>query len=110
MGGNGRQPRRQLPGLALAPQLWRHHPGEEVNYAVLGYDKVWFTRHAVLRMKQRRVSREDVFLVLEEPTRKGLNTQPGRHRWRRERTGRRAVDVVFEKWPDKLCIVTVIVL
>jgi hypothetical protein len=88
----------------------RQEPGEEVTYSVLGFDKVWFTRHAIKRMKQRKVSRKEVFSVLEKPTQKGLRTQPGRHRWRKHRTSRLAVDVVFEKWDDKLCIVTVIVI
>jgi hypothetical protein len=70
----------------------------------LGFDKVWFTRHALQRMKQRRVTQSEVFLVLENPTKKGLKTQPGRERWRRNRT-----DVVFERWADKVCIVTVMV-
>jgi hypothetical protein len=61
-------------------------------------------------MRQRRVKQEEVFSVLEHPTQRGLKTQRGRFRWRKHRTARSAVDVVFEKWPDKLCIVTVIVI
>lgn len=72
---------------------------------MLGYDKVWFTRHALERMKQRGVSEQQVFRVLEQPTKKRLKTQAGRERWRRD-----CVDVVFERWPDKLCIITVMVI
>jgi hypothetical protein len=85
-------------------------PGREVAHSVLGFDKVWFTRHALQRMKQRGVLQAEVFLVLKSPTRKGLRTQPNRERWRRRRSSKVAVDVVFERWTDKLCIVTVIVI
>jgi hypothetical protein len=102
MEGNGtHQPKRGTP-RATPPEA-RGIPGIEVAHSVLGYDKVWFTRHAIQRMKQRRVSREQVFSVLERPAKKGLRTQAGRFRWRRN-----GIDVIFEKWPDKLCIITVI--
>ncbi len=81
----------------------RRVPGREVSHSVLGYDTVWFTNHAIQRMKQRRISEAQVFSVLEHPTAKGLKTQPGRERWRRNN-----VDVVFARWPDKICIITVI--
>jgi hypothetical protein len=102
--GNGKHRRRNPPPRAIPPSV-RGIPGEEVAHAVLGFKKVWFTRHAIQRMKQRRVTQAEVFAVLERPTRKGLRTQPDRERWRRDR-----VDVVFERWADKLCIITVIVL
>jgi hypothetical protein len=100
--------RRHFGRFTVIPTEIRH--GEEVAHSVLGFNKVWFTRHALLRMKQRHISQTDVFLVLEEPIQKGLKTQPGRYRWRRGTVHHRAIDVVFEKWPDKVCIVTVIVL
>jgi hypothetical protein len=102
MEDNGkRQPRKLLPDVTLSNL--RRVPGREVSYSVLGYDTVWFTDHAIQRMKQRRISEGQVFSVLEHPTAKGLKTQPGRQRWRRNN-----IDVVFAKWPDKLCIITVI--
>ncbi len=86
--------------------------GKEVVRSVLGFEKVWFTGHALGRMKERHVTQEEVFSVLEHPTRKGLTTRRGRFRWRKQRTTRSAVDVVFEKWmgKNKLCIVTVVVI
>jgi hypothetical protein len=107
MEGNGKHRRQPIPPRAINPTLHRQ-PGVEITHSVLGFDKVWFTRHALQRMKQRRVTQEEVFSVLANPTRKGLKTQPGRYRWRKRRNRNFVVDVVFEKWPDKLCIVTVI--
>jgi len=103
MEGNGRRSRRRTEPRAIPPPPPRR-PGREVERSVLGYDKVWFTRHALERMKQRGVSEQQVFRVLEQPTKKKLKTQTGRERWRRS-----CVDVVFERWPDKLCIITVMV-
>jgi hypothetical protein len=54
-------------------------------------------------MDQRNVSQDEVFDVLNYPKRKGLPTEPGRFRWRAGR-----VQVIFEKRPDRLIIITVI--
>jgi hypothetical protein len=85
-------------------------PGRDValDEPILGKSIVWFTRHAIDRMKQRGVSEAEVIRVLAAPTQKGLPTQPNRRRWRRSRSARNHVDIVFEIWPDKICIVTVI--
>jgi hypothetical protein len=107
MEGNGRRRFRRGTVRAIPPELHRS-PGEQVAHSVLGFDKVWFTSHALQRMKQRGISQAEVFSVLEHPTRKGLKTQPNRERWRRNRMRGLAVDVVFERWTDRLCIVTVI--
>lgn len=81
-----------------------------VERSVLGYDSVWFTMHADVQMKIRGVSDEEVFSVLRSPTRKNLRTQPGRQRYRRNKSNYKAIDVVFEEWPQEniLVIVTVI--
>ncbi len=81
----------------------RSPPGKLVSRAVLTYKKVWFSRHALDRMKQRTVSEEEVFQVLASPDKTGLKTQKNRFRWRKNR-----VDVVFKKLPDRLLIITVI--
>ena len=54
-------------------------------------------------MKERDVSEDDVFKVLEKPDKKALPTSRRRFRWRKDN-----VDVVFEKLPDQLRIITVI--
>ena len=61
-------------------------------------------------MKQREVSRLEVYETLENPTRTGLRTQPGRKRVRRERTERTSIDVIYEEFPQTIRIVTVMVL
>jgi hypothetical protein len=104
MQGNGKHRRRRVVRRTQPPAVVRRR-GKEVRYSVLGFDKVWFTRHALDRMRQRGVSQREVFAVLERPTRKGLKTQPGRKRWKRNDT-----EVVFQPWADKLCIITVIVI
>jgi len=103
-GKNGHRHRRVIP-----PETSRQ-PGKEVAHSILGYSTVWFTRHALTRMKQRGVTQAEVFQVLKSPNRKGLRTQPGRERWRKTRSAKYAVDVVFERWPEQLCVVTVILI
>jgi hypothetical protein len=61
-------------------------------------------------MKQRRVTQAEVFAALRNPTRKGLPTQPHRERWRKKISVRSAVDVVFERWAEKIGIITVILI
>jgi hypothetical protein len=106
---NGRHRRkRQIPARFKTKKV----PGKEVSLSepLLGKDKVWFTRHAIDRMKLRRIEQSEVFATLRNPTRKGLPTQPHRERWRKKISVRSAIDVVFERWPDKLAIVTVILI
>jgi len=54
-------------------------------------------------MKQRSVSEEEVFGVLDNPDKKALATAPNQFRWRKGN-----VDVVFAKLLDQLRIITVI--
>ncbi|HEY1785183.1 MAG TPA: hypothetical protein VGG30_06515 [Pirellulales bacterium] len=61
-------------------------------------------------MKERGILLPEVLEVLRTPNRKGLSTPAGRLRWRKNRSPNSAVDVVFIKWPDKLCIVTSILI
>lgn len=79
-----------------------------VQSPILGKTTIWFTRHALDRMKQRGVTEKQVFAVLRNPDQKGLPTRPGRRRWRKEGPSGAVVDVVFEVWADRLCIVTAI--
>jgi hypothetical protein len=76
----------------------------------LGKHKVWFTRHALERMKQRGINEAEVLAAIRNPTRKGLPTQPHRERWRKTRSRVMALDVVFERWPEKIGVVTVILI
>ena len=78
-------------------------PGKLVARQVLNFKKVWFTSHALDRMKQRGVAEKEVFAVLDNPDKKALPTEPRRFRWRKG-----GVDVIFEKWKEKLAIITVI--
>lgn len=63
-------------------------------------------------MKIRGVTEREVYAVLRSPTRKGLPTQPDRKRYRKNKSNYKAIDVVFEEWPEEkqLVIVTVIVI
>jgi Domain of unknown function (DUF4258) len=45
---------------------------------LLGYDKVELTQHALARMRQRGITREDAFRAIEKPDQTELPTAPGR--------------------------------
>lgn len=96
-----------LPSMPDRPD---RNPGREVHVGepILGFSTIWFTRHALRRMKDRSISQAEVLRTLREPELKRLKTQRGRQRWRRNRSPRLAIDVVFEKTTDYLCIITVI--
>ena len=83
----------------------RPHLGERVDQAIHGKDFVYFTRHALNRMKQRRISKDEVYFALRNPTETGLPTQPHRERIRWTR-GIAAIDVVFEEREDHYRIIT----
>ena len=104
MEGNGKRRSRKIL-LPVVPSGPGRKRGIEVQHSILGFSRVWFTWYAIQRMRQRGVSQSQVFWVLENPDKKGLKTQPDRERWRRDR-----IEVVFAKWPDKLCIITVMVI
>ena len=105
--GRRRMNRRRF-GTPAKREKITYAKGREVQYAVLGYDRVWFTKHALVRMKQRGVTQEEVFSVLENPTQENIPTAPATKRWRKERRNKKSIDVVFKFWSDKVAIITVI--
>ena len=81
----------------------------EINPPVLGYSKVEVTGHARERMEMRDIELQEALEVLATPhIVDGLDTQPGRKRYRRNKTAMTALDVVFEERPDRLVITTAI--
>jgi hypothetical protein len=78
----------------------------EANPPILGYSTIQVIGHALDRMKARDVTLVDILKVLREPDKTGLPTQPGRERYRRNKTARVAIDVVFERQADRLSVVT----
>ena len=79
--------------------------GEEI----LGFSKIEICRHAQDRMKQRNVSLAEIMKAIKMPDRTGLPTQPNRMRVRWNRTTLWAVDIVYDTIPDRVRVITVIV-
>ncbi len=79
-----------------------------VRENVLGCKSVAFDEHADARMKERIVSEEEVFEVLRNPDQTGLPTQPNRERYRKLLSDR-SIDVVFERDPTQIVVITVVV-
>ena len=74
---------------------------------VLGCTAVAFDEHAEARLSERHVSEDDVLEVLRAPDQTDLPTQPTRFRYRKDMAGR-TVDVVFERDPTQIVVITVI--
>ena len=83
--------------------------GKEVNHKLLGFNKVYFIHHALLRMKERGVTQTEVFATIESPDETGLPTEAPRKRVRKRRDARTSVDVVYEIKQNGPRIITVMV-
>ena len=83
-----------------------HPRGRLIKKAMLGKDQVEISSHTLDRMKQRRITENQVLEALRNPSETGLNTSAGRHRVRRRLHHGRAIDVVYEIEPDRILVVT----
>lgn len=72
-------------------------PGKIISQKVAGFDKIEITGHALKQMRIRGISEAMVLQALRRPTRRGLRTQPGRKRVRKNRGTYKAVDVVYRR-------------
>jgi hypothetical protein len=82
--------------------------GKRLSLSILGFSVLEFTGHALEQMQIRGITEEEVIEVLKNPTEKGLPTQPDRHRVRRNKNARIAIDVVYEEEGQTLLVVTAI--
>lgn len=82
--------------------------GKLVEHKVLGKKKVYFIYHALLRMKERRVSQTEVFETLAKPDETDLPTESPRRRVRKHRDKRISIDVVYELKSEIVRVITVI--
>ena len=74
-----------------------------------GVSKVEFTSHAIDQMRIRNLTKEEVLRTIRDPQVTGLPTQKNRQRFRRLRSGKRALDVVFEEHKDRIIVVTAMI-
>jgi hypothetical protein len=86
----------------------RRIPGIEIRRRLLGFETVYLTRHAMIRMAQRRISLDEVCRTIGRPDATGLPTKPGRIRVRWEQTAQSAIDVVYEIQPTRVRVITTI--
>jgi hypothetical protein len=83
--------------------------GKLVSRKALGRNKVYFIHHALVRMKERGVTEDEVFETLAAPDDTGLPADPPRLRVRKHRNRRTSVDVVYELTPAAVRVITVVV-
>lgn len=84
----------------------RVRPGLVLNQKLRGYNKVELTQHALGRMRQRNITREDVFSAVEHPDLENLPTTPERQRVRWNKSVNYSIDVIFEEHEEFIRIVT----
>ena len=82
--------------------------GYKADAPILGYDVIALVEHALDQMKARGVTLEDVEKTLRNPDESISTAMPNRERFRWNKTARVAIDVVFERHPSCLLIVTAI--
>jgi uncharacterized protein DUF4258 len=78
-----------------------------IREEVEGCKSVGFDEHALTRMSERNVTEDEGIGVLRSPEQTGLPTQANRFRYRKN-VGGRSVDVVFERDPTQIVVITVI--
>jgi Domain of unknown function (DUF4258) len=78
-----------------------------IREQVRGCHTVAFDEHAVKRMKERKVSEDEVLDVLRNPDQTGLPTLPGRFRYRKHSAPQKWVDVIFEEDPTQIVVFSV---
>lgn len=96
MDGQGRSPRRGQPGRVIRKRVG-------------GKSYVYLTRHAMNRMKQRRIAESEVMRTIDSPDQTGLPVPKFRSRKRNMwyRSDRTAVHVIFEEMDDHIRVITV---
>jgi hypothetical protein len=109
MKGNGKPLSRVIQRIQPLT-LGESKPGVVVECESLrGFTRVEFTVHAIEQMAMRGLTRDEVFKTIREPEATGLPTQSGRKRFRRYRTEKRALDVIFEEVEDRIIVVTAMI-
>jgi hypothetical protein len=88
-------------------------PGEggkayRVDPLILGYDTIALIEHALDQLKARGITLQDVETTLRNPDASIPTAMPDRERFRWNKTARVAIDVVFERHPSCLLVVTAI--
>jgi len=109
MSGNGKRGSR-FPISVSLPQIGEKVPGIVIDCEPLrGFTKVEFTTHAIEQMKIRNLTRDEVLKTIRDPQETGLRTQANRQRFRRYRSKKRALDVIFEEHEDRIIVVTAMI-
>ena len=88
-----------------APSISSGH-GKVCRCSIRGREILEFSYHALYQMRDRGLTEEQVIQVIREPEETGLPTPGNRYRFRRYKTPRKAVDVVFEESHDRVIVVT----
>jgi hypothetical protein len=87
---------------------YRPDPARVVEATIKGTPiTVEFIQHAIDRMNERSISEEDVIAVLDTPDATGLPADEGRQRDRKNCGPSSALNVVYERLPDRLRIFSV---
>lgn len=79
-----------------------------IQESVRGCKSVAFDAHAVLRMKERNVTEDDVLDVLRNPDETGLRADVGRLHFRKTYEPGRWLSVIFEEDPTQIVVYSVI--
>jgi hypothetical protein len=97
----------------VSGDVWVPDPAFSVAREILGRSRVDFTVHAAERMRNRRVTPEQVIEAIVSPDVTGLPADqqggpgsPDRYRVRKLLGGDSALDVVYEIWTEAVVVVS----
>ena len=79
-----------------------------IHEEVLGCETIAFDEHAVERMNERKVTVDKVVEVLKHPDETGLPADLSRERYRKIFADGVRIDVVFERDPTQIVVITVV--
>lgn len=91
----------------MGQQKPKYTPGKVIKAKVGRFEKVEFVPHALDRMKERRVTQDDVLEALRNPTIRDLPADVPRKRIAWTKSKSKILSVVYDEKPDILLVITV---
>ena len=88
--------------------VWVDDDSEIIIAEVRGFPVVELSGHALRQMAIRDITKDQVLDTMRHPDQTGLPTEQGRHRFRKHKTTRVSIDVVFQEQPAHILVITAI--
>lgn len=101
----GIQPKKKLT-ISHGPVVSRNGVNHPLDEPIMGCDHLEFCPHALDRMIQRGITRDDIIQALKKPSKRNLRSDPPKKRISWRKPDGTELNVVFVLKPKKLVVVT----